>query len=76
MKIGIGFCIRVSLALISESLFAQNAKQATPAEDLYSRGLNALVGTGPRRNENAGMDLLRRSANLGYAPAESAVAYA
>ena len=76
MKIGIGFCIPLSIALISASLFAQNAKQTTPAEDLYKRGLNALMGAGPSRNENTSMDLLRRSAELGYMPAETAVAYA
>ncbi len=45
------------------------------APRLYERGMNALTGTGPSHNDQTALDLLRRSADLGYAPAQTALGY-
>ena len=42
---------------------------------LFEKGMNALTGTGFSRNDLTGVDLIRRSAELGYAPAQVAMGY-
>jgi TPR repeat protein len=55
------------------SAFAQN--QPSDAKGFYEQAMNKLTGTGTNRNELAGIDLMTRSADLGYAPAQLAVGY-
>jgi TPR repeat protein len=64
------FCL-ILLALTSALAFAQsNSPQA-----LYERGMDAITGVGPSRNDLEGIDYFRRSADLGYGPAQIALGY-
>jgi TPR repeat protein len=49
--------------------------QSTSPEALYERGMDAITGIGPSRNDMLGIDYFRRSADLGYGPAQIALAY-
>lgn len=59
------------IALIGSLSFAQSSSP----EALYDRGLDALSGAGPSRNDRDAVDYLRRSAELGYGPAQVAFGY-
>jgi uncharacterized protein len=50
------------------------AQSASP-EALYDRGMDAITGVGSSRNDTLGIDYFRRSADLGYGPAQIALAY-
>jgi uncharacterized protein len=50
------------------------AQSASP-DALYERGMDAITGVGPSQNESQGIDFFRRSADLGYGPAQIALAY-
>jgi uncharacterized protein len=64
------FCL-ILLGLTSAFAFAQsNSPQA-----LYERGMDAITGVGPSRNDLEGIDYFRRSADLGYGPAQIALGY-
>ncbi|HYU47178.1 MAG TPA: tetratricopeptide repeat protein [Terriglobales bacterium] len=61
----------ILLALTSAFAFAQsNSPQA-----LYERGMDAITGVGPSRSDLQGIDYFRRSADLGYGPAQIALGY-
>jgi uncharacterized protein len=49
--------------------------QSTSPDALYERGMDAITGVGTSRNDTAGIDYFRRSAALGYGPAQVALAY-
>ena len=49
--------------------------QSSSPDALYERGMDAITGIGPSRNDVAGMDYFRRSADLGYGPAQIALGY-
>ncbi len=49
--------------------------QSTSPEALYDRGMDAITGVGPTQNDSLGIDYFRRSAELGYGPAQIALAY-
>ena len=49
--------------------------QSTSPDALYERGMDAITGVGPSRNDVAGIDYFRRSADLGYGPAQLALGY-
>lgn len=49
--------------------------QSTSPEALYERGMDAITGVGPSRNDSLGIDYFRRSAGLGYGPGQIALAY-
>ena len=74
-KIG---CFRTSwlaiFALLAGSLFAQTTAGPSAAQ-LYEKGMNALTGTGVSRNDLNATDYIRRSAELGYAPAQVTLGY-
>ena len=57
--------------LIGVVCFAQN----NSPEALYQRGMDAISGAGPSRNDLQALDYFRRSAELGYAPAQVALGY-
>ena len=42
---------------------------------LYTQAMNKLTGSGPNRNDLAGLDLMSRAADLGYLPAQLAAGY-
>ncbi|MFY9843627.1 MAG: tetratricopeptide repeat protein [Terriglobales bacterium] len=49
--------------------------QSNSPEALYDRGVDAITGVGPSQNDVLGVDYFRRSADLGYGPAQIALAY-
>ena len=49
--------------------------QSTSPDALYERGMDAITGVGPSQNDSLGIDYFRRSADLGYGPAQIALAY-
>ncbi|MFI5110325.1 MAG: tetratricopeptide repeat protein [Terriglobales bacterium] len=49
--------------------------QSSSPDALYERGMDAITGVGPSRNDSAGIDYFRRSSDLGYGPAQIALAY-
>jgi uncharacterized protein len=59
------------LALVSTLALAQSSSP----EALYDRGVDAITGVGPSRNDSLGIDYFRHSADLGYGPAQIALAY-
>ncbi len=59
------------LVLCSTIAFAQSSSP----DALYERGMDAITGIGPSRNDVAGMEYFRRSADLGYGPAQIALGY-
>ncbi len=65
------FCI----ALFCTAAVGQNARQDASAEKLYRAGLNALRGTPPSQNALQAFSDIRSAAELGYAPAQTALGY-
>jgi TPR repeat protein len=63
----------LSAVLVIWSSFA--LAQSSSPDALYERGMDAITGIGPSRNDVAGMDYFRRSADLGYGPAQIALGY-
>lgn len=57
--------------LICSFLLAQNYSP----ESLYERGMDALSGAGPSRNNLQALDYFRRSAEAGYVPAQVVLGY-
>jgi uncharacterized protein len=49
--------------------------QSSSPDALYERGLDAITGVGESRNDKLGVDYFRRSADLGYGPAQIALGY-
>jgi len=49
--------------------------QSSSPEALYDRGVDAITGVGPSRNDTLGIDYFRQSAELGYGPAQIALGY-
>lgn len=70
----------LSLAILAIAPASTPAQQAgssfsPSAQSLYEQGRNALTGTGVNRNDILGVDYMRRSADMGYAPAQVAMGY-
>jgi TPR repeat protein len=66
---------RVLLFLIFVLLGNAAFAQSNSPEALYDRGIDAITGVGPSQNDVLGIDYFRRSAELGYGPAQIALAY-
>jgi TPR repeat protein len=49
--------------------------QSSSPDALYERGMDAITGVGPSQNDSLGIDYFRRSSDLGYGPAQIALAY-
>jgi TPR repeat protein len=49
--------------------------QSSSPEALYDRGIDAITGVGPSRNDALGVDYFRQSAELGYGPSQIALGY-
>jgi TPR repeat protein len=62
-------------ALILIILNAVAFAQSTSPEALYDRAIDAITGVGPSQNDALGIDYFRRSAELGYGPAQIALGY-
>jgi uncharacterized protein len=65
--------IILSSILVLSSTIAL-AQSGSP-EALYDRGVDAITGVGSSRNDSLGVDYFRRSAALGFGPAQIALAY-
>ena len=66
---------RTILASILALLSTVALAQSTSPDALYERGMDAITGVGPSRNDSLGVDYFRRSAALGYGPAQIALGY-
>lgn len=64
-------CLITLLAALHAVTFAQSSSP----EALYERGMNAVTGMGPLHSDQQAIDFFRRSAELGYGPAELALGY-
>jgi TPR repeat protein len=62
------------LAIIALLSSIAGAQSGSP-DALYDRALDAITGVGPSRNDQQGLDYFRRSAELGYGPAQVAMGY-
>lgn len=49
--------------------------QSSSPDVLYERGMDAITGAGPSRSDLDGIEYFRRSADLGYGPAQIALGY-
>jgi TPR repeat protein len=49
--------------------------QSSSPDALYERGMDSITGIGPSQNDSQGIDYFRRSAEVGYGPAQIALAY-
>ena len=65
--------ILLSSFVVLACLFA-GAQNPSP-EQLYERGMDAISGAGPSRNDIEAFEYFRRSAGLGYVPAQVALGY-
>src|ERR1700681_2061705 len=61
--------------LLSPVAFTQTPTLGLNAPQLYEKGMNNLMGVGVNRNDLNAVDYLRRSAELGYPPAQGALGY-
>ncbi|MFZ1131417.1 MAG: tetratricopeptide repeat protein [Terriglobales bacterium] len=66
---------RIILTAILVLWSALAISQSTSPDALYERGMDAITGVGPSQNDAAGIDYFRRSSDLGYGPAQIALAY-
>lgn len=65
----------LSLSLICASSNAQSAGLGQNASELFEKGMNALQGSNATRSKPNAIDYFRRSAELGFAPAQVVLAY-
>src|SRR5271169_240429 len=66
---------RTILSAILALCSAMAAAQSSSPDALYERGMDAITGIGPSRNDTLGIDYFRRSSDLGYGPAQIALGY-
>lgn len=67
--------IGVVMITIMMTTAALATAQSVSPDALYERGMDAITGIGTSRNDLAGIDYFKRSADLGYGPAQIALAY-
>jgi TPR repeat protein len=63
--------VLILLAFMSAGVLAQSSSP----EALYERGMDAITGYGASRSDLDGIEYFRRSAELGYGPAQIALGY-
>jgi len=61
--------------LTALGLFAETGTLGMNPQQLFERGMNALTGTGPSRNDVQALDYFHRAADLGSAPAQVVLGY-
>jgi TPR repeat protein len=61
--------------LLTAMASGQNTTLGTDAPRLFEKGMNSLMGVGIGADDLDALDYLRRSADLGYAPAQVVVGY-
>jgi TPR repeat protein len=65
-----------SILVLLSTLFSPLAcAQSNSPEALYDRAMDSITGVGPSQNISQGIDYFRRSADLGYGPAQIALGY-
>ena len=69
------YAIVVSAVLVSALLSVTAFAQSESPTALYERGMNAITGMGPLHSEEQGLEYFRRSAQLGYPPAQLVLGY-
>jgi TPR repeat protein len=67
--------MRTILTAIFALLSTLACAQSSSPEALYDRGIDTITGVGPSENDALGVDYFRHSADLGYGPAQVALAY-
>jgi TPR repeat protein len=67
MRSGIVFGLFLAALTLGQSL---GYAQSPNPERLFELGMNAMTGVGPDRNPQTGLEYIRRSAELGFPPAE------
>jgi hypothetical protein len=68
-------CLLAVFVFLATAAFPQSPTLGLNSAQLYEKGMNALSGTGVSRSDLNAIDYIRRSAELGYAPAEVALGY-
>jgi TPR repeat protein len=68
-------CLLVVFVSLATAAFAQSPTLGLNSSQLYEKGMNALTGNGVSRSDLNATDYIRRSAELGYAPAQVALGY-
>ena len=63
------------LAVVLFLLLSASAQNNNTGEQLYQRAMDAVSGSGPSRNDLEAIDYFKRSAELGYIPAQVAVGF-
>ncbi|MBZ5650845.1 MAG: sel1 repeat family protein [Acidobacteriia bacterium] len=74
MRFGLALSL-VLYVVLAPVVIAQNASLGLNAPQLYEKGMNNLMGVGISRNDLNAIDYLRRSAELGYLPAQVVLGY-
>lgn len=67
--------LTLSLSLLCASSNAQSAGLGQNASELFEKGMNALQGSNATRSKPNAIDYFRRSAELGFAPAQVVLGY-
>jgi TPR repeat protein len=69
---------KLRILMLACSVATSLAAQGTPGnngKELYERAMNALTGVPPSRNDIDAVDLLHRSADMGFGPAQTALGF-
>ncbi len=66
---------RTIILFVLALLSALACAQSTSPDALYERGMDAITGVGTARDDQQGIDYFRRSAEVGYGPAQIALGY-
>jgi TPR repeat protein len=66
---------RIVLSVLVILISGVGLAQSNSPEALYERGMDAISGAGTSRNDRDAVEYLRRSAELGYGPAQVALGY-
>ena len=66
---------RTTLLFVLVLLSALAYAQSTSPDALYERGMDAITGVGAAHDDQQGIDYFRRSADVGYGPAQIALGY-
>jgi TPR repeat protein len=66
--------VAILVTLVATALAAQDNKPSKAA-NLFDEGMNALIGSEQYRDPVHGVELIRQAAQLGYAPAQTAMVF-
>jgi TPR repeat protein len=69
------FLVSILLLFLAPAIYAQTPTLGLNAQQLYEKGMNSLMGVGISGNDLNAVDYIRRSAELGYPPAQVVLGY-